>query len=663
VFPEIAVPEVIWTRPWLGLTLPVFCYIIWQYQSSLKAQNQAFREWFDPHLFEFLSQSVRKVQGPWTSVLLYFGAICLSVFMAGPAIKSDSNASFVENRAVVFVLDIGTDSLATDLAPSRLHHARYKIEDLVAISPSYEYGLVVVGDNAYTISPLSPDTSTLVSQLPALHPSILPRQPELLASTALDKGVNTAIDLLANGGYENGVIIIISYNPSESLLQDISPSVLNYAIGLWQFGTTEGGPIKLLDETLAKDKDGRIIISRAPQLSTLPKDLLLVAHTSTDEDTQHIMRLIERQKTQISHSNESYNQQWTPIDSYFLFPIVIIVVIVLYRPQAFVYQIWYLPVLVLISLSALLSNVNVAIANESDSRAKTEDAANTSSSATLSIPKFTIPMAWRPNMFMDEDHQSMVHLNRGDYALAYQHANSTSLKSIALLALQKFEDAKRLLQRDTQTSDLANEQFNRVDMYHLGLAHFALGEYEEALVAFEQAMQGEDALNEAEENYLALKQFLEKEQDNGNQDQQGKNGDKASNANNQNNTEQQQQAMGNRQATDQERQDMLAKGDEQRQRAADTGGRGSESSGESVDDDTKSSNFFDDLLISKDKTHGDIDEQDIEQTELFGRLQGRPTLDREGIKAVVRKVPDDPSFLLRQRLRLIEQRRQNDYVE
>ncbi len=626
-------PDIIWLRPWLWLALPVLWYITWRLQRIQVSKQEAFFEWFDRPLFEHLSQTLPTTQKRWVAIALYFAALCLTIFLAGPALNLNDDERFVEKRGAVIVLDLGPHSLVTDLIPNRLQQAKYKIEDLLTSSPNYDYGFIVVGDDAYTVSPLSPDASTLINQLTSLHPDVMPTESLITDVSQLDKGVRAGAKLLSSSGYEDGVILVVSYSPTDSMLSQMTQQKGPFSLVYWQFGTPEGGPIKRSNDKLAKDDNDNIIVLRALPPQSLPDELNWLNASSNNEDVERITTLISEQDTQLSKDTQTKFELLTPIDSYFLFPVLVILFMFMRRPN------------LILGSYVMIALLLVPYPGSTQSRAN-----DSSPMQTYDVPELKVPLDWRPDSLITQDQLSMRYFNQQNYQKSLEIAQSYTLKSMASLAMNDFEQAKVFLESPQSA----------IDYYHLGLAHFALKEFEQALLAFETAMQTDPKMFEAKENYQALKNYLEQEENSQNQNNQGKNGDEESNSQNQSQESEQQLASSDSNSQEQASKDTPVAGRSERQRASKSGGQGSQSMGENSSTETEKSNFFDDLLISKSKTYGDVDEQDIVQTELFGDVTKRPPLDLEGINTVVRKVPNNSSFLLQQRLKLIHDRKQKE---
>ena len=91
--------------------------------------------------------------------------------------------------------------LATDLKPSRLKRAVFKISDLLTLRPKLQSALIAYSGSANLALPLTHDSSIIESFASALDPTVMPVQGDTLA-----KAVKLASSVLKSGG----TIIVLS---------------------------------------------------------------------------------------------------------------------------------------------------------------------------------------------------------------------------------------------------------------------------------------------------------------------------------------------------------------------------------------------------------------------------------------------------------------------
>ena len=116
----------------------------------------------DPALLPFVSSvdgagRRRALRAP----LAWAAALCL-VALAGPTCQRQPQPVFREASALVIALDLSRSMQATDVTPSRLARAVYKIRDLLAERDRGQTALMVFAGKPFPVTPLTDDTNTLV---------------------------------------------------------------------------------------------------------------------------------------------------------------------------------------------------------------------------------------------------------------------------------------------------------------------------------------------------------------------------------------------------------------------------------------------------------------------------------------------------------------------
>ncbi len=245
-------------RPnWLWMLLPAALYLGWVMHSV--RQHNPWKKVCDAHLLPMLletnrAQSQRLFQ--CALVLLY----AISIFaLAGPALKKVSLPVYRDVSSVMLVLDLSNAMNETDLKPSRLARAKYKIRDLINIAQNMQMGLVVFTEEAFTASPLSQDANTLSTLLDELDPAMMP-----LPGSDSGQGLTEGYQLLKQAGAPHGnVLLITASDPTASsfsaaktiaaagghvnvlAMLDNIPSNQNTLSHLQQLATTGGGTLTL----------------------------------------------------------------------------------------------------------------------------------------------------------------------------------------------------------------------------------------------------------------------------------------------------------------------------------------------------------------------------------------------------------------------------------
>ena len=77
-------------------------------------------------------------------------------------------------RDIMVLFDVSKSMLATDIAPSRLAHAKYILRELVKGDPQDRFGLVAFAGTAYTVCPLTSDPVAFEQYIDELSPDLVP---------------------------------------------------------------------------------------------------------------------------------------------------------------------------------------------------------------------------------------------------------------------------------------------------------------------------------------------------------------------------------------------------------------------------------------------------------------------------------------------------------
>ncbi|MGW7677306.1 VWA domain-containing protein [Shewanella sp. S23-S33] len=243
-------------RPeWLLALVPLALALLslWRQHESHSAWNR----YIAPHLAKILvTQGNKKSRRPLH--LLAFTWLIATLALAGPAVNKQSLPVFAAEQGRVLVMDMSVSMFATDLAPNRLTQAKFRATDLLRNLKEGETGLVAFAGDAFTISPLTRDTGTLLNLLPTLSPEIMPVRGSNLAA-----GLTQAKTLLAQGGHIRGDIILMTDGITTAQFDEAN-SALNgtqYRLAVVAFGTSQGAPIRLPDGQLQRDSSNEVVVA------------------------------------------------------------------------------------------------------------------------------------------------------------------------------------------------------------------------------------------------------------------------------------------------------------------------------------------------------------------------------------------------------------------
>jgi Ca-activated chloride channel homolog len=226
----------------------------------------------NPALLPYLMQGeTSKKQRGMLWVLLAWMITCLA--LAGPSWQQLPQPVHKKDAALILIMDLSPSMLAEDIKPSRLERARYKLIDILKNRSEGFSALVVYGGAAYTLTPLTEDSNTIISLVPVLHPTLLPEY-----GSNTEDAIETALELAVNGGYQQGDLLLITDEVSRSALNSIQSMISKagkFRLSILGVGTQQGAPIPTGAGGFAKDRSGAIII---PKLS--PASLQMLAQNN-----------------------------------------------------------------------------------------------------------------------------------------------------------------------------------------------------------------------------------------------------------------------------------------------------------------------------------------------------------------------------------------------
>ena len=190
-------------------------------------------------------------------ILTVTGGLLGIVALAGPAWNKLPQPVFTSQDALVIALDLTLSMDASDVSPSRLERARYKISDILDQRPEGQTALLVYSGAAFTVTPLTDDGETIRSQLKALDTGIMP-----VSGNSTGKAVTLALDLLKQAGMRRGHVLLITDDATPASTGDSVALLRNegYRLSVLGVGTRHGAPVLLPDGGFLQGRDGEIVI-------------------------------------------------------------------------------------------------------------------------------------------------------------------------------------------------------------------------------------------------------------------------------------------------------------------------------------------------------------------------------------------------------------------
>ena len=249
---------------WLWL-LPLWGLILW-FLPKIQSSQIDWAQWIAPPLQRLFVVSSQISQYRKKQLQVGFALIWIlgTLALAGPAWERLPQPLLVRDQARVILLDLSYSMLATDLQPNRLERARYKIEDLLNRFQEGQTAIILYAGDAHTLVPLTEDVETIRTLLPSLHPSLMP-----VRGSRPDLAFENVIEMLNQVDIQNSHLVWITDGIDDQQVKPLQNllSSQRHKLTVLAVGTPSGAPIVLEKGNYLKDTNNNIVI---PQLDLTP---------------------------------------------------------------------------------------------------------------------------------------------------------------------------------------------------------------------------------------------------------------------------------------------------------------------------------------------------------------------------------------------------------
>ncbi|MFT6978092.1 MAG: Ca-activated chloride channel family protein [Shewanella psychromarinicola] len=464
-------------RPeWLIGFIPVVILsaLFWRKHS----QQSAWKQYIAPHLSQLLiTQTVDKTHQPkWLLIASWIIAV---IALSGPALNKQSLPVFATEQGRVLIMDMSQSMYATDLSPNRLSYAKFRATDLLNELKEGETGLIAYAGDAYTISPLTRDSGTILNLLPTLSPDIMPTKGSNLAAA-----LSLAEKLLAQGGHVSGDIIVMTDGISAQQY-DQATNALNgrYRLSIMAFGSKQGAPIRLADGQLLRNNSNEVVVTKTDyvllqQLVQQHQGILVPAQTDgSDVTTLTHWLASEGDATE----TELVGETWQDLGPY-LAMLLIIPMLMSFRQG--------LLTLILNPLLLLGTLMSLSAVNSQPAQAS----------------------IWQ-DLWKTQDQQAQSAFEQGEFTQAAETFENPQWQASAQYKAGNYQQALAGFEQDNSANGLYNQ----------GNALMQLNNYQEAINRYQQALEVRSPFAEAQQNLELAKKRREqqKQSDQSNQDPSG----------------------------------------------------------------------------------------------------------------------------------------------
>jgi len=448
-------------RPGWLLALPLAILLPWWWK-RLRRPAGDWEKVCDPHLLRFLSVSQGGAgrSSNSGSILAGLAIAVAALALSGPSWQQLPESSLAARDGRVIALDLSRSMLAEDLRPSRLARARFRIADLLTQAEEGQTGLVAYAGDAYVVSPLTNDTNTIASLLPALGPDVMP-----VTGSRADKALTLAAELLQRAGFERGEILLVTDSTdsrAEAKARELADRGM--VISVLGVGTAEGAPIPS-GAGFVTDRSGNVVIARLDEAALQRVAQVgggrLSRINAAEPDATPWMSL---EGGEFARREDKLDQRWKDAGPFVLLLLLPLALLGFRRGVLF-----FMP---LVFLGAGL------------------------------VPP-SAQAAWWDDLWQRQDQQAWEALQQGDSNRAAALAKDPALSGEAWYRSGGFSNALSSWMKE----DSASAHYNR------GNALAQMGELESAIAAYDRALELEPDMEDARFNRDLLQQMQEQQQE------------------------------------------------------------------------------------------------------------------------------------------------------
>lgn len=626
-------------RPWwlLALTLLPLAAVVWR---RVRAQAGNWSAMVDAHLLPHLVDVTVERSKSGGAVLAGLVWILACICMAGPVWERESMPLYRNDAARVLAIELAPTMLAADIKPSRLERARYKLNDILDQSRDMQTALIGYSGDAFIAAPLTDDVNTVRNLINALDPGVMP-----VVGNATERAITQSQNLVVQAGLDRGELILLADSVSDAAIAAARKAhAAGLTISVLGIGSNNGAPVPLPQGGFLQDAKGNIVL---PRLEESSLRALATAgggrYATLTSDRTDINALLLGDPMQAQPKNDDQNRGLSDR----------------FRDRGP----WFVLLLLPLAVFGFRRGWLMAFA------------------LVLITPSAPVQAFEFSDLWLRADQQAARALAAGDAKRAQMLAQDPALRGSAAYRAEDYAAASE----DWARSSGANAHYNQ------GNALAKAGKYEEAIKAYQQALDIEPTLEDAEANKRAVEDWLKRQQsgedknkqnsdkqkseqpDNKDQQQDGQQQDKQD-QNQDGQQKPQDQQQGDKSDQKDSQQDDSQK-DEQKSSKQEKGDQPKDSNPDSGNDEKNPV----DAQKSEAEAARDQQQKDAQQKQMSSAIDKALDQDKAGEKpksAVaspeeqaaqeqqqalqqwLQRIPDDPGGLLRRKFQLEYDRRQ-----
>ena len=591
---------------WLILPAALACWAL----ARIVFASGGLQKVIDPDLLPHLLMRGGEKR-PWLFTLIFALLTTAIVALAGPTWRKLPTPVYSNQDALVILLDLSPSMMATDLSPNRLTRARLKILDILKQRKDGLTALVAYAGEAHVVTPLTDDTATIANLVPSLSPRIMP-----VPGSNIEMAVQAGTRLIKDGANGKGRLLAVTDGIAKAAIDTVKSEAINSntPLSILAVGSGEGSPIpKNTGSGFITDDSGSIIIANFN-----PRELTRLAQSTGGQfsaitvDDSDIARVLPQNATpEQAELTEREFDQWHEEGPW---------LVLLLLPFA----------LLLFRRGTLASALPIAL-------------------STLMLASPHTEAAEKGSLWQTPNQQGRDLLAEGDAESAAQVFENSQWRGTAQYRAGEYDAAAKSFAHSNSPQGL----------YNLGNSLTQEGRFDDAIKAYDEAIQQNPELADARHNREIAKKLKELQEQQQQQSQQSD--QQQQNDQQQDQQQDQQNAQQNQQQQDQNgqsSQQQNAQQDSQNQQQSEQESQDQQSESES-DPGTEEEQE----QQAQSRPQDDQGKQQEQNANAQPGDQESP-LDPETQQALdqwLRQIPDDPAGLMREKFKYESLQRRRAY--
>jgi len=624
-------------RPlWLLIIIPALILIV----LLIKQKNKEgqWHQIFPAHLASLLIETKSVVHKKKSMTVLILASVIIAISLAGPTWQRVEQPLFKINKAQIVIMDMSLSMYATDILPNRVTRAKFKLNDLVSRLGEGDTALIAYAGDAFVISPMTQDVANLKNLIPALNPDIMP-----VYGSSPAYAIEKALELFKQANHHQGAIYLLTDGMEGSDVREITQLLQNtkFTLNVMGIGSAQGAPIKLPNEQLLKDDNGNIVIPKLQ--SSLLRSLSNKLNgrysnlTNDSSDIDYLTSIPESTNLDNQKEENQFGDEWHEVGPY------LILLLLPFAALAFRRGVLMSAVIVVAMFNPMVSSPVMA---EDSIPAQTQQAPLTS---------------WWDDLWVTKNQQALTAYQNNNFDQAASNFEDPQWRGAAQYKQGNYEQALKEFNREKTPKGL----FNQANT----LAH--MEQFKESIKRYEQLLKQAPDFPNAQENLDIVKELAKQQE--AQQKQQGDQSGDSSDNQDKSDQEQQdgQESSDSEQNKEGEKQDQ--KGDQQSDDSQSQPNDADSKDGSEQKDEEKSGDKSAENSDKESDKQSPLSEEEKEQQkkalekqqqaakesqELFNNENLTPE-QLQRLNQLVKKIPDNPSLLLQQKMKYEARKRQH----